>query len=167
MQPPTRPLSPTFCKPGSPCFEIPTLVGPTVAAPAIRAAMRILAGAVAPLGAGLVPQTRDTVERLPLEQAAPVRGRSQETACDHHTVPEVDLSERNRADGAPLGGEDGGPAPLCRSTIRPSRKDLPQSSSFMTLLRLRSARYRRQQLLGGQDWRPPPSAYWNCATHRI
>src|SRR5258705_5141157 len=72
--------------PGSPCFEIPTLVSQAVPLPSIRVARRILAKAVVQLRARRAGRTRDTVGRLPREQGGSAQGRSQSTACDHHTV---------------------------------------------------------------------------------
>src|ERR1700677_1194735 len=72
--------------PESPCFETPTLVDRVVVLPSTQVARRILSKAVVQRRARRARRTRDTVGRLPPEQGGLAQGRSQSTACDHHSV---------------------------------------------------------------------------------
>src|SRR6266550_1681241 len=85
--------------PGSPCFETPTLVAQLVALLSTRVARRILAKAAVRRRAGRARRTRGTVVQLPREQGGSAQGRSQATACDHHTVQSV-----NAITPHPVGG---------------------------------------------------------------
>ena len=78
--------SPVFCMPESPCFETPTLVDRMVVTPSTQVARRIPSKAVVQRRARRARRTRETGGRLPREQGGSAQGRSQSTACDHHSV---------------------------------------------------------------------------------
>jgi len=75
--------------PESPCFETPTLADRMVVLPSTQVARRIPSKAAVQRRARRARRTRDTVGRLPREQGGLAQGRSQSTACDHHSVTSV------------------------------------------------------------------------------
>jgi hypothetical protein len=114
--------------PESPCFETPTLADRMVVVPSTRVARRIPSKAVAQRRARLARRTRDTVGQLPREPAGSAQGRSQSTACDHHTVtsgsaiaarPVRDVTSW-RDDGSRLSGRTSHSAVLCTAWLHKS-----------------------------------------------